>query len=107
MHPPEVASWMVPPTAAQRKEELNASGYGLYASGLVESFRHITYEQCVEEELCFIGTPDKVVEQIRRLDQQIGGLTEMVIIGNFGGIEHWKAIKTQHLFAHYVMPALR
>lgn len=92
---------------AHRKEELIASGYGFYASGMVERFRHITYEQCVEEELCFMGTPDKVIEQIVRLDKQIGGLNEMVIISNFGGIEHWKAIKTQHLFAQYVMPALR
>jgi hypothetical protein len=37
----------------------------------------------------------------------MGGLHEMVIISNFGGIEHWKAIKTQQLFAQYVMPALR
>ena len=42
----------------------------------------------------------------RPLDQQIGGLNEMVI-SNFGGIEPWKAIKTQELFARYVMPALR
>jgi hypothetical protein len=31
----------------------------------------------------------------------------MVIISNFGGIEPWKAIKTQQRFAQYVMPALR
>ena len=29
------------------------------------------------------------------------------IISNFGGIEPWKASKTQQLFAQYVMPALR
>jgi len=92
---------------AHRKEELTATGYGLYASGVVERWRHITYDQCIEEELCFLGTPEQVIAQIRRLDQQIGGLNEMVIISNFGGIEHWKAIKTQHLFAQYVMPALR
>ena len=62
-------------------------------------------DQCVQEELCFLGTPAQVIAQIRRLDQQIGGLNEMVIISNFGGIEHWKAIKTQELFARYVMPA--
>jgi alkanesulfonate monooxygenase SsuD/methylene tetrahydromethanopterin reductase-like flavin-dependent oxidoreductase (luciferase family) len=90
-----------------RKEELIATDYGFYTSGVAEMFRQITYDQCVEEELCFLGTPEKVIEQIRRLDQQIGGLHEMVIISNFGGIEHWKAIKTQHLFAQYVMPALR
>jgi hypothetical protein len=87
--------------------ELNASGYGFYASGVAERLRQITYDQCVEEELCFLGTPEQVIAQIRRLDQQMGGLDEMVIISNFGGIEHWKAVKTQHLFAEYVMPALR
>ena len=45
--------------------------------------------------------------QIRRPDRQIGGLNEMVIMSNFGSIEPWKAIKTQELFAKYVMPALR
>jgi hypothetical protein len=79
----------------------------LGTSGVVEMWRHITYDQCIEEELGFIGTPEKVSEQIRQLDQQIGGLNEMVIISNFGGIEYWKAIKTQKLFAKYVMPALR
>ena len=92
---------------AHRQEELTATGYGFYASGVAEMFRHITYDQCIEEELCFLGTPEQVIAQIRRLDQQIGGLNEMVIISNFGGIEPWKAIKTQELFAQYVMPALR
>jgi alkanesulfonate monooxygenase SsuD/methylene tetrahydromethanopterin reductase-like flavin-dependent oxidoreductase (luciferase family) len=88
-------------------EELNTTGYGFYTSGVVESLRALTYDQCVAEELCFVGTPETVVAQIQRLDRQIGGLHEMVIISNFGGIEHWQAIKTQQLFAQYVMPALR
>ena len=92
---------------AHRQEELTATGYGLYASGVVERWRHITDAQCIEEELCCLGTPEQVIEQIRRLDQQIGGLHEMVSISNFGGIEHWKAIKTQHLCAQYVRPVLR
>jgi hypothetical protein len=40
-----------------------------------------------------------VIAQVRRLDQQIGGLNAMVIIRNLGGIEPWKAITTQELFA--------
>jgi hypothetical protein len=92
---------------AYRKEELLATGYGFYASGVAERLRQITYDQCVEEELCFIGTPEQVIAPIKRLDQQMGGLNEIVIISNFGGIEHWKAIKTQPLFAQYVVPALR
>jgi alkanesulfonate monooxygenase SsuD/methylene tetrahydromethanopterin reductase-like flavin-dependent oxidoreductase (luciferase family) len=92
---------------AHRREELIATGYGFYASGVAEMFRRITYDQCIAEELCFLGTPEQVIAQIRRLDQQIGGLNELVIISNFGGIEPWKVIKTQELFAKYVMPALR
>ena len=90
-----------------KKGELTATGYGFYASGVAERLRHITSDQYVEEELCFIRTPEQVSAQIRRLDQQMGGLNEMAISSNFGGLKHWKAIKTQHLFAQYVMPALR
>jgi alkanesulfonate monooxygenase SsuD/methylene tetrahydromethanopterin reductase-like flavin-dependent oxidoreductase (luciferase family) len=89
---------------AHRKDELTAKGYGLYASGIVKQFRQLTYDQCIADDLCFIGTPDKVIAQIKRLDEAVRGLNAMVIISNFGGIEHWKAIKTQELFARYVMP---
>ena len=74
---------------------------------MAERFRHITYDQCIDDELCFLGPPEQVIEQIRRLDEQIGGLNEMVIISNFGGIEPWKAIKTQERFAKYAIPAWR
>lgn len=92
---------------AGRKDELNATGYGFYASGAMEQIRRLTYDQCVKEELCLLGTPEQVTAQIKRLAQHIGRLAEMVIITNFGGIEHWKAIRTQQLFAQHVMPALR
>ena len=32
---------------------------------------------------------------------------ELAIVSNFGGLEHWKSIKTQHLFAKHVMPVFR
>jgi hypothetical protein len=32
------------------------------------------------------------------------GLTEVAITVNPGGVEHWKTIKTQEMFAHHVMP---
>ncbi len=34
-------------------------------------------------------------------------ITELAIVSNFGGLEHWKVIKTQELFARHVMPAFR
>ncbi|MGH8632452.1 MAG: hypothetical protein ACREU7_17030, partial [Burkholderiales bacterium] len=64
------------------------------------------YEQIVEQEIGFIGTPDKVIEQVRAL-QKKGGIGELAIVSNFGGLEPWKTIKTQQLFADKVMPAFR
>jgi len=90
----------------EKKAELRAKGYGFYASGALESLTKLTYEQIVEQEIGFIGTPAKVIQQIKDL-QGKGGITELAIVSNFGGLEHWKSIKTQHLFATEVMPAFR
>ena len=90
----------------EKKAELRAKGYGFYASGALESLTRLTYEEIVEQEIGFIGTPKKVIAQIENL-QSRGGIGELAIVANFGGIEHWKSIKTQQLFAQQVMPAFR
>ena len=90
----------------EKKAELNAKGYGFYASGALESLTKLTYEQIVEQEIAYIGTPEKVIAQIRGL-QAKGGSGELAIVSNFGGLEHWKSIKTQELFSKHVMPAFR
>src|SRR5438128_4238057 len=88
----------------EKKAELNAKGYGFYASGALESLTRLTYEEILAQEIGFIGTPDQVIEQVRRLRRQ-APVTELAIVANFGGLEHWKVIKTQELFARHVMPA--
>ncbi len=88
------------------KEELNAKGYGFYASGALESLTRLTYPDILEKDIGFIGTPAEVVAKIRRLREQVP-ITELAIVSNFGGLEHWKIIKTQELFAREVMPAFR
>ena len=90
----------------EKKAELIAKGYGFYASGALESLTKLTYDQIVEQEIGFIGTPEKVVRQIENL-QSKGGIGELAIVSNFGGLEHWKSIKTQQLFAKHVIPAFR
>ncbi|MCI0348578.1 MAG: LLM class flavin-dependent oxidoreductase [Acidobacteriales bacterium] len=89
-----------------KKAELRAKGYGFYASGALESLTKLSYEEIVGQEIGFIGTPQKVIAQIRAL-QEKGGIGELAIVSNFGGLAHWKSIKTQHLFATQVMPAFR
>jgi alkanesulfonate monooxygenase SsuD/methylene tetrahydromethanopterin reductase-like flavin-dependent oxidoreductase (luciferase family) len=88
-----------------KKAELRANGFGFYASGVVEQFRTLSYEQILADGLAFVGTPAEVIAHIQAVDQQIGGLDEFVIMSNLGGIEHWRAIRTQELFATQVMPA--
>lgn len=88
------------------KAELRKKGYGFYASGALESLTRLTYEEIVEQEIGFIGTPEKVIRQVRNL-QDKGGIGELAIVSNFGGLEHWKSIKTQQIFAERVMPAFR
>jgi alkanesulfonate monooxygenase SsuD/methylene tetrahydromethanopterin reductase-like flavin-dependent oxidoreductase (luciferase family) len=89
-----------------KKAELRAKGYGFYASGALESLTKLKYEEIVNQEIAFIGTPAKVIEQVKNL-QAKGGIGELAIVSNFGGIEHWKSIKTQHMFSKHVMPAFR
>ncbi|HXY51158.1 MAG TPA: LLM class flavin-dependent oxidoreductase [Terriglobales bacterium] len=90
----------------QMKAELRAKGYGFYASGALESLTRLAYDEIVDQEIGFIGTPEKVIRQVEALRTK-GGIGELAIVSNFGGLEHWKSIKTQHLFAKHVMPAFR
>jgi alkanesulfonate monooxygenase SsuD/methylene tetrahydromethanopterin reductase-like flavin-dependent oxidoreductase (luciferase family) len=90
----------------EKKAELRAKGYAFYASGALESLTKLTYDEIVEQEIGFIGTPDKVLRQVRAL-QEKGGIGELAIVANFGGLEHWKSIKTQQLFAEHVISAFR
>jgi alkanesulfonate monooxygenase SsuD/methylene tetrahydromethanopterin reductase-like flavin-dependent oxidoreductase (luciferase family) len=88
------------------KEELIAKGYGFYASGALESLTKLTYQQIVEQEIGFIGTPEQVAGQIQRLQKQ-APIAELALVTNFGGLPHWQVIKTQDLFARQVLPAFR
>jgi alkanesulfonate monooxygenase SsuD/methylene tetrahydromethanopterin reductase-like flavin-dependent oxidoreductase (luciferase family) len=93
-------------SSESKKKELREKGYGFYASGAMESLMKLSYDEIVEQEIAFVGTPDKVMQQVRNL-QAKGGIGELAIVSNFGGIDHWKSIKTQQLFSQHVMPAFR
>jgi alkanesulfonate monooxygenase SsuD/methylene tetrahydromethanopterin reductase-like flavin-dependent oxidoreductase (luciferase family) len=44
---------------AHRKDELTATGYRLYASGIVEQFRQLTYDQCMQTSCVALGRRTK------------------------------------------------
>jgi alkanesulfonate monooxygenase SsuD/methylene tetrahydromethanopterin reductase-like flavin-dependent oxidoreductase (luciferase family) len=87
------------------KEELEAKGYGTYGGGRLASLARLSYEEILDRELALVGTPETVASRLRRIGQT-PGVTEIAVIANFGGIEHWKALKTLDLFSRRVVPLL-
>jgi alkanesulfonate monooxygenase SsuD/methylene tetrahydromethanopterin reductase-like flavin-dependent oxidoreductase (luciferase family) len=85
-------------------EELASAGYGFYSSGIMEQLAATPYEEMIEGDIVWVGTPEDVIERIEQTREVCQGLAEVAITVNPGGFEHWKAIKTQEIFADRVMP---
>jgi alkanesulfonate monooxygenase SsuD/methylene tetrahydromethanopterin reductase-like flavin-dependent oxidoreductase (luciferase family) len=88
-------------------EELAKAGYGFYSSGIMEELAATPYDDMIEGDIVWVGTPEDVIERIEQTLEVCPGVAEIAITVNPGGIEHWKAIKTQELFADRVMPRIR
>ncbi|HEY1369047.1 MAG TPA: LLM class flavin-dependent oxidoreductase [Gaiellaceae bacterium] len=95
------------PDEMASKDELVSSGYGFYASGIMEELSGMPYDQMIEQDVVWVGTPADVIERIEAVREVCDGLTEISITVNPGGVEHWKAIKAQEMFAEHVMPHFR
>ena len=85
-------------------DELNAAGYGFYAAGILEKLAETPWEEMIDGDLVWVGTPDDVIRSIEAVRELCAGLTEISITVNAGGAEHWQAIKAQELFASTVVP---
>ena len=85
-------------------ETLQKSGYGFYAAGILEDLARTPYDAMIEQDIVWVGTPADVIERIEEVQRVCAGLTEISITVNAGGVEHWKAIKAQELFAATVIP---
>jgi flavin-dependent trigonelline monooxygenase, oxygenase component len=70
----------------------------------MEQLAATPYDEMIEGDIVWVGTPEDVIERIEQTRAVCTGLTEVAITANPGGFEHWKAIKTQELFADRVMP---
>ena len=47
-------------------DALGKAGYGFYASGIMEQLAEVPFEQLVEEDYVWVGTPDEIIERIAR-----------------------------------------
>ena len=88
-------------------DALNAAGYGFYAAGIMEKLAATPYDEMIAGDIVWVGTPEDVIQRIRETLEVCEGLTEIAITTNPGGVEHWKAIKAQELFAEHVIPVIQ
>jgi alkanesulfonate monooxygenase SsuD/methylene tetrahydromethanopterin reductase-like flavin-dependent oxidoreductase (luciferase family) len=88
-------------------EELAGAGYGFYASGIMEKLAATPYDEMIAGDIVWVGTPEDVIERIETVRTVCDGLGEIAITVNPGGLDHWKAIKSQEMFADQVIPHFR
>jgi len=69
-----------------KKTELRAKGYGFYAQRRSNPSPKLTYDEIVDQEIGFIGTPGESNPPNTAL-QAKGGIGELAIVSNFGGLE--------------------
>ena len=89
------------------EEEMNAAGYGFYLAGILEQLAATPYDEMIDGDIVWVGTPADVIERIEAVRDVCEGLTEVSITVNPGGFAHWQAIKAQELFADRVIPHFR
>jgi len=88
-------------------DELIKAGYGFYTAGIMEQLAAMPFEQLVEEDYVWVGTPDEIAARIEETRAVCEGISEIGITVNAGGAPHWMAIKNQELFAADVVPRFR
>ena len=83
---------------------LEKAGYAFYGSGIIEQLAAMPYDEMIDSDTVWVGTPSDVIDRIETIRDVCEGLTEIAIVTNAGGVEHWQSIKVQEQFAHKVMP---
>jgi alkanesulfonate monooxygenase SsuD/methylene tetrahydromethanopterin reductase-like flavin-dependent oxidoreductase (luciferase family) len=66
-----------------------------------------TLEQLMHTNTVFAGTPDDVYNQIKGLNDKVGGLGHLLMFGQGGFLDHEDTVANITLFAKEVMPRLR
>jgi alkanesulfonate monooxygenase SsuD/methylene tetrahydromethanopterin reductase-like flavin-dependent oxidoreductase (luciferase family) len=88
-------------------EDLQAAGYGFYTSGIMEQLAATPYDEMIDGDIVWVGTPEDIAARVAATIDICEGLTEIAITANPGGFAHWQAIKTQEIFADEVAPRFR
>jgi alkanesulfonate monooxygenase SsuD/methylene tetrahydromethanopterin reductase-like flavin-dependent oxidoreductase (luciferase family) len=88
------------------KERLIKARYEFYAADDFVNTRNLSYEQLLEFDIVYAGSPDRVADQLIDLLDRFR-FDEFLLIASYGGNARWQAMKTQELFAKTVAPRMR
>jgi alkanesulfonate monooxygenase SsuD/methylene tetrahydromethanopterin reductase-like flavin-dependent oxidoreductase (luciferase family) len=88
------------------KQRLIDARYEFYAADDFPNTRNLSYEQLLEFDIVYAGSPEKVADQLVELLDRFR-FDEFLLIASFGGNARWQAMKTQELFAKTIAPRLR
>ena len=88
------------------KQKLIDARYEFYAADDFPNTRKLSYQQLLDLNVVYAGSPDKVAEQLIDLQDQFR-FDEFLLIANYGGNKRWQAMRNQELFMTQVAPRMR
>ena len=71
---------------------------------MAEKVRQETFETQVQHNAAFVGTPDRLIEQLRAYDEEIGGCDHISMQVNFNDMPYDVAERSVRLFGEAVIP---
>jgi len=102
-----------PPGYASIDDNARAVKHGAQRAGLVtpsgRTIQPITApaRDLIEAGILFAGTPDQVYAQIARFNEAMGGIGNLVVMGQGGPLSHAETVDSLTLFGKEVLPRLK
>ena len=73
----------------------------------IKPLYQLTYEDLIEQEYVIVGSPESVIEQLERFQEQSGAGVIVGAGGQWGAMPSWMAMKNMQIMAEEVMPHFR
>lgn len=93
-----------PPGYASVAANVQAMRGALTASAAA---RTRTVEELIDQGIVFAGNPETVYQQIKRFNERVGGLDNLMIMGQGGHLSHEDTVSNLTLFSKEVYPRLQ
>ena len=87
-------------------QKLIDARYEFYAADDFPNTRKLSYQQLLDLDVVYAGSPERVAEQLIDLQDRFR-FDEFLLIANYGGNARWQAMRNQELFMTKVAPKMR